>query len=177
MPRRPGGQGEDRFLRANLSDPDNQAALLRAYLDLKQTAEELSLRLARATEELAQREANQAEAVRQAREAGGQDLAAKEACLDRLGQAMRLIRWAVERSSKGASFLSGARHGLSEVIAVASSGAENGERVRYDKTADTWAIVWRDGRPDTVIAVSRPSAAEPPHAAAPTRRRRTVTTH
>ncbi len=171
MPRRPGGPVEDRFLRANLSDPDNQAALLRAYLELKQTAEELSTKLARANEELSQREASQAEAGRQAKEAGRQELAAKEARLDRLGQAMRLVRWAVEWASKGGSFLAGSRHDLGQVITVATASAESCERVRYDKATDTWVLTWGDGRPETVIAVSPPKAAEPPRTPARDRRR------
>ncbi|MDI6870402.1 MAG: hypothetical protein QME79_03410 [Bacillota bacterium] len=171
MPRRSSVTPEDRFLRANLNDPDNQAALLRAYLDLKQTVEELSVKLARANEELSQREAGQAEAARQAREAGRQELAAKDARLERMGQAMRLARWAAEWAAKGGSFLVGARHDLGQVVTVAASSAENCQQVRYDKTSDTWIIVWGDDRPETVIAVSPPkAAAEPPPVP---RRRRT----
>ncbi len=175
MPRHPGSRPEDHFLRANLNDPDNQAALLRAYLDLKQTTEGLSAKLARATEELSQREASQVEVTRQAKEAGQQELAAKEVRLDRMGQAMRLIRWAAEWAAKDGSFLVGCRHDLGQVITVAASSAESCEQIRYDKATDTWVVAWGDGRPPTVIAISPPKAAGPPRT--PGRRRQAFTGH
>ncbi|MGE5554582.1 MAG: hypothetical protein ACM3XZ_11855 [Betaproteobacteria bacterium] len=175
MPHRVGGPPEDRFVRANLNDPDNQAALLRAYLDLKKTTEELSTKLVRATEELTQREAAQVEAARQAKEAGRQELAALEARLGRLEQAMHLLRWATEWTAKGGAFLAGSRHDLGQLVALASTSAEDCQQIRYDKTADTWAVVWGDGRPETLIAVIPPKVSEPPPSPAPSRRRRAPT--
>lgn len=171
MPRRSGVPSDDRFLRANLNDPDNQAALLRAYLELKKTTEELSEKLAQASQELSARDATQAEEARKARDAGRKELEHKSARLDRLGEVMRLIRWAAEWAAKGGGFLVGARHDLGQVIALATATADTCEQVRYDKPHDRWIIAWGDGRPDTVLAVTPPKGAEP--APGPTRRRLT----
>ncbi len=171
MPRRPGVPSDERFLRANLNDPDNQAALLRAYLELKKTAEELSQKLAQASQELSAREATRAEAARQARDAGQQQLENTSARLDRLGEVMRLVRWAAEWAAKGGGFLVGTRHDLGQVIALATANADTCEQVRYDKSHDRWLIAWGDGRPDTLLVVTPPKGGEP--APAPARRRLT----
>lgn len=170
MPRRP-APPDDKFLRANLNDPDNQAALLRAYLDLKQTVENLSEKLAKADQQLSETRASQEEAVRQASDAGQKELAARTARLARLNDALKLVRWAAEWADKGASFLIGSRHSLGEVIARATADAEECRQVRYEKLSDSWVLVWGDGRPDSVYAVCPPGSDDTPAAASPRRRR------
>lgn len=172
MPRRVAGSPEDRFLRANLNDPDNQAALLRAYLELKQTAADLSEKLARADDRLVARETAKAEEARQAQDAGQAELAQKSARLERMGEAMRLVRWAGEWAARGATFLVGTRHDLGQLVGVATASVDSCQQVRYDKAADAWTLAWGDGRPDTLIAVAGAKSGEPPSPAA--RRRRTV---
>lgn len=176
MPRRPAAPPEDRFLRADLNDPDNQAALLRAYLELKQATTDLSQKLVQAGAELSRREAAGDEVARQAKEAGREELAQKSARLERMGEAMRLVKWAAEWAEKGASFLVGTRADLGQVVTVATSGAETCDRLRYDKATDTWTLAWGDGRPETVLLVSaaQTKGGEPPLTA---RRRRTFPGH
>ncbi|MGE5508085.1 MAG: hypothetical protein ACM3RP_06360, partial [Chitinophagales bacterium] len=155
-------------------DPDNQAALLRAYLDLKQRAGQLEAKLAEAEEQRKRQEAERQENERQAKAAAKRAQDEKAARLERLGQAMSLARWAAEWAEKGATFLAGARQNLGQVIDLATTGAEACERLRYDKDQNLWTFTWGGGRPDTVVGLY-PSAGTAVPAAAATalaRRRR-----
>ncbi|HEX2924593.1 MAG TPA: hypothetical protein VHS28_11285 [Chloroflexota bacterium] len=172
MPRRATDPTGDPFLKANLNDPDNQAALLRAYLDLKQTTADLSAKLAQAGDELASKDAAQATATQAARDAGQAELAQKNARLERMGEAMRLVKWAGEWASRGASFLVGARQDLGQLISVTTTSVESCREVRFDKASDTWILVFADGRPDTIIAPSGAKGDGQPSGG--TRRRRTT---
>lgn len=172
MPRRAADPAGDPFLKANLNDPDNQAALLRAYLDLKRTTADLSAKLSQAGDELAAKEAAQATATQEVRDAGQAELAQKTARLERMSEAMRLVKWAGEWAARGASFLVGARHDLGQLIGVATTGAESYREVRYDKASDTWTLSYVDGRPETIIA---PSGAKGDGQPSPATRRRRAT--
>lgn len=180
MPRR-AGPSDDKFLRANLNDPDNQAALLRAYLELKQTVENLSDKLTRADQQLVESRSSQEQAVREASDAGQRELQARTARLERLSEAMKLVRWAAEWAARDATFLVGSRHGLSEVVTLATENAEACRQVRYDKSRDAWVLSWADGRPETVVAVSPPKegreASVGAGAAEQAKRRRPVARH
>lgn len=173
MPRRPADQPEDRFLRANLSDPDNQAALLRAYLEAKQKADGLAAQLAQVQDELAQKEVRQAEAAQEAREAGRRERMEQETRLERLGQALRLVRWAAGHAGSAGSFLSGSPQNLAQVIATAVSAAEKGGRLHYDKERDSWSIHWADGQPATVVTPVPSPAPAPAQSQKEPRRKRT----
>lgn len=174
MPRR-GGPDDDKFLRANLNDPDNQAALLRAYLELKRTVEDLSDKLSKADQQLVESRTSQEAALRQVSDAGQRELQARTAKLERLNEALKLVRWAAEWAAKDVTFLVGSQHGLTEVVTLSTANAEACRQLRYDKGSDSWALVWDDGRPDTVVTVSPLKDAGAPPAAS--RRRRPVARH
>lgn len=175
MPRNP--VSDDRFLRANLSDPDNQAALLRAYLDLKQRTGQLEAKLAETEEQQSRRAVEQQENERQAKLAAKKAQDEKAARLERLAEAMNLTRWAVEWAGKGATFLSGTRQDLSQIIDSVTASAESCERLRYDKELNAWTFAWGGERPDTVVALFPGTATAGPAGAgaAPPRRRRPFT--
>lgn len=175
MPRRTGDHADDRFLKANLNDPDNQAALLRAYLELKRTTEDLSDKLAQASGELSRQESSRAEETRLARESGLKEVEVQKARLDRMSAVMRLVRWAGEWSGKGATFLVGTGQDLSQVVALAAANADTSREIRYDKAADRWVITWEDGRAETILAVT-PKSDEAP-AQRVSRRRRPTANH